>query len=642
MDRRYNRQHYQPRGNGIAQYGGNLQRYQQECISEIYQNVYFRGGDISSVFAPDVEYCQLACTFNPRCLMFSYLPASWHAQNERFACFLKDSVTSILPKMTLAGAISGHSLKQCSTKISVCHDKIFTGIDMIGTNYNITTVTNVQQCKEQCTNDIHCQYYTYVTEAFHSVQLRNKCYFKYSTKGMPTRIRNLDNIISGFSLKSCGKSSLGCKTDLFRGMIFYGENLTSVFAPDVHTCQKICTYYPNCLFFTFLTKEWKEPLQRNLCYIKTSKSGLPEDGILQDHTISGFSLLTCKFSPSVCPLPVHQDVDFLGEDLLVEDANGEKDCQQLCTNNIRCQFFTYRPLQSSCAQNKCKCHLKISNSGLPTGIQHGRGGISGFSLRLCKTKTATGCGQPIELGSRIVGGMNSSIGEWPWQVTMQLKLTASYKRHTCGGSIISNHWIATAAHCVVQFHLPQMWAIYTGIVKLSDITPSTPFFEIEQIIIHPLYIGAANGSDIALLKLKTPIPFNENQQAICLPPKKTELVIPNTCWITGWGFREESGSPENILQKAEVPPMSTDECQSNYKLSKISSKVLCAGYKHGKIDSCKGDSGGPLACEIDKTWYLVGITSWGEGCARPGKPGVYTRVFEFLDWIHEQTKMNQA
>ncbi|XP_075466235.1 plasma kallikrein [Ascaphus truei] len=612
-----------------------------DCISELYQDVYFQGGDHGSVFAPDVDYCQLVCTFSPRCLMFSYLPANWPVQNERFSCFLKDSATGTLPKLPLPGSTSGHSLKHCNNKINACSKKIHTALDMIGTNYNITTVANVEKCKEQCTNDVHCQFFTYVTEAFHSVQLRNKCYFKYTGKGTPTRIRQLDNVVSGFSLKACGESSLGCQSDLFQSMELYGDNITAVFAPDVHTCRKICTYYPNCLFFTFLTKDWTEPLQRNLCYIKTSKTGLPTDGKEREHAISGFSLLSCKYSPSVCPLPLLSDVNLLGEDLLIEDVNGEKDCQQLCTSNIRCQFFSYRQVQADCIQNKCKCHLKMSSNGLPTGILHGRGGISGFSLRLCKTKTIIGCGQPIELENKIVGGKNSSIGEWPWQVSLQLKLNVNTKRHTCGGSIVNNQWILTAAHCVDLLRRPQIWNVYGGIVKQSSITPATPFFEVEQIIIHPLYTGSEYGNDIALLKLKTHIPYNDYQQAICLPPKQHSFKIPTFCWITGWGFTEEKGSPSNVLQKAEVPLISNEECQANYQHHNITNQVLCAGYKHGQIDACKGDSGGPLTCNIDKTWYIFGVTSWGEGCARPGKPGVYTKVSEFTDWILENTKVTQ-
>ncbi|XP_044146605.1 plasma kallikrein [Bufo gargarizans] len=606
-----------------------------DCVPGLEHDVLLQGGDLSTVFAPDVEYCQMVCTFNPRCLMFTYLTESWPNENERFACFLKDSATLHLQKVLTPGTISGHSLKHCTKKIYVCRDKIFSNLDMIGTTYNISRVSSAEECRERCTNSEHCQFFTYVTEKYHSTQHRNICYFKYSGKGMPTRIRKLSNVMAGFSLKPCGKSSLDCQRDIFQEMEFSGESLTSVIAPSVHMCQKICTFYPNCLFFTYVTKDSAEVNQRNRCYLKTSKTSKPNDVRYIDNVASGFSLLPCKTSLSVCPLPILNDTVFLGTDLHVGEVNGEKDCQQLCTNNIRCQFFTYRPHE--CNQKKCKCHLRMSSNGLPTAIEHGKGGTSGFSLRVCKTKTVGGCGKPVDQESRIVGGSNSSLGEWPWQVSMHLKLSSN--RHVCGGSLISNQWILTAAHCVVQWPLPRYWSIYIGILMLSEITPATPVLYIEQIIVHPDYTDAESGSDIALLKLKTPITFNDYQQAICLPPHRDSFVLPSTCWITGWGYTNEFETTSDVLQKAEVPPKASTECQKSYSAKTISSKVLCAGYKHGQIDSCKGDSGGPLACEVDNTWYLIGITSWGEGCARPDKPGVYTKVTDFTDWIVQHTQI---
>lgn len=97
------------------------------------------------------------------------------------------------------------------------------------------------------------------------------------------------------------------------------------------------------------------------------------------------------------------------------------------------------------------------------------------------------------------------------------------------------------------------------------------------------------------------------------------------------------GRVEDILQKVTVPLMSKEECQARYRKRRIDDKEICAGYDEGGKDACKGDSGGPLSCRHEEVWYLVGITSWGEGCARPQQPGVYTKVVEFSDWILEKT-----
>ncbi|XP_029442806.1 plasma kallikrein [Rhinatrema bivittatum] len=608
-----------------------------ECMPEFYKDTFFKGGDISSVFAPDVKYCQTACTYDPRCLFFTYLPADWKKETERFACFLKDSDKGKLPNVTLTGAISGYSLKQCNPKENGCTFELYTGLDMIGTNYNVTTEYSEQKCEEKCTNNIFCQFFTYTTNNFHSVELRNKCYLKYSLKGTPTRIRILDNVVSGFSLKVCGVSKLGCMSDTFQEVEFSGDNITSVFAPDFQTCQKICTFYPNCLFFTFFSKQWNVPEQRYLCFLKTSKTRKPTHPQEKQNAISGFSLLTCKTLRSVCHSPMSTDVEFLGDELDVAFVNGETECQQFCTNTIRCQFFTYMPMKGECRQNQCKCHLRLTSNGFPTGIQHAKGGISGFSKRLCKIKTISGCGQQAK-GSRITGGSDSSAAEWPWQLSLHIKIS-TISRHVCGGSIINNWWIVTAAHCIQeQFKRSDIWIIYAGISNQTDINETTPFYKVKQIIIHPLYREAEIGHDIALFRLETPIPYNDNQIPICLPSKEFTNSMFSTCWISGWGYTNERGKVVNVLQKAEVPLISNEECQASYVNHRILNLMACAGYEQGGIDACKGDSGGPLVCEYDKIWYLIGITSWGEGCGRPGQPGVYTKVTEFRDWILETTK----
>ncbi|NWH87687.1 FA11 factor, partial [Aegithalos caudatus] len=236
---------------------------------------------------------------------------------------------------------------------------------------------------------------------------------------------------------------------------------------------------------------------------------------------------------------------------------------------------------------------------------------------------------------RIVGGTDSSPGEWPWQVSLHAKL--SRQRHLCGGSIISNQWILTAAHCVTSLENPNIWRIYAGILRQSEINEDTPFFKVEEIIVHSQYKHAQIGYDIALMKLDKPMNFTDLQLPICLPSKEDTNIFYTDCWVIGWGYRKEKGRVQDILQKAPVPFMSKEECQARYWKYRIGDKVICAGYDEGGRDACKGDSGGPLSCRHEEVWYLVGITSWGEGCARPRQPGVYTKVADYSDWILEKT-----
>ncbi|XP_055970158.1 coagulation factor XI isoform X1 [Sorex fumeus] len=605
-----------------------------ECVTKLFKGIYYQGGDITTVFTPNAKHCQLVCTLHPRCLLFSFMTSSSSDDPTKwFTCILKDSVTETLPRVNMTGAISGYSFKQCPHQLSACNKHIYVGLDMKGMNYNGSVTKNVQECQEKCTNDNHCHFFTYATRQFPSVEHRNMCLLKYTQMGTPTRIAILSEVVSGFSLKSCALSSLACIRDIFQNTVLADTNIDSVMAPDTFVCQRICTHHPNCLFFTYFSEEWPKDDERHLCLLKTSVSGLPSTRIKKNKALSGFSLQNCRHSvPVFCHSSFYHDTDFLGEELDILDVKGHEACQKICTNTLRCQFFTYSPMEKPCKEGKGKCYLKLSSNGSPTKILHGRGGISGYTLRLCKMDNE--CATKIK--PRIVGGTASVSGEWPWQIT--LHITSPTQRHLCGGSIIGNQWILTAAHCLNEVESPNILRVYSGILNQSDINENTPFFGVQEIIIHDQYKMAESGYDIALLKLETTINYTDTQRPICLPSKGDRNVIYTDCWVTGWGYRKLRDRIQNTLQKAQIPLVTNEECQKRYKGHKITNKMVCAGYKDGGKDACKGDSGGPLSCKHNEVWHLVGITSWGEGCAQRERPGVYTKVVEYMDWIVDKTQ----
>ncbi|XP_010618084.1 plasma kallikrein isoform X2 [Fukomys damarensis] len=606
------------------------------CLTQWYKNTFFRGGDVSAMYTPDAQYCQIMCTFHPRCLFFSFLPeSSTNELTRRFGCFLKDSVTGTLPRVHRTNAISGHSLKQCGHLISACHRDIYEGIDMRGANFNVSKVKSVEECQTLCTNNIHCQFFTFATQTFHNAEYRNCCLLKHSPSGTPTGIKTLNNVVSGFSLKPCALSEFGCRMDLFQHLAFADMNVARVITPDAFVCRTICTYHPSCLFFTFYTNAWTTESQRNACFLKTSKSGTPSSFTPQENTISGHSLSTCKTTlPEPCLSKIYSGVAFGGEELNVTFVKGASVCQESCTKTIRCQFFTYSLLPEDCKGEKCKCSLRLSLDGSPTRITYGTQRSSGYSLRLCKTGESSVC--TTKTNARIVGGTNSSWGEWPWQVSLQVKVTSS--SHLCGGSLIAPQWVLTAAHCFDGIPFPDVWRIYGGILNLSEITKETSFSQIKELIIHEKYKLSETGHDIALIKLQAPLNYTEFQKPICLPSKDDGNIIYTNCWVTGWGYNKEKGEIQNILQKTRIPLVTNEECQKRYKDYVITKQMICAGYKEGGKDACKGDSGGPLVCKHNGMWRLVGITSWGEGCARKEQPGVYTKVAEYVDWILEKTQ----
>ncbi|XP_044210526.1 transmembrane protease serine 5 [Thunnus albacares] len=244
------------------------------------------------------------------------------------------------------------------------------------------------------------------------------------------------------------------------------------------------------------------------------------------------------------------------------------------------------------------------------------------------------CGTRAKL-PRIIGGVEATLGRWPWQVSLYYS-----NRHTCGGSIITSQWVVTAAHCVHNYRLPQVssWVVYAGIVTRSSAKMAQHTgYAVEKIIYNKNYNHRSHDSDIALMKLRTPLNFSDTIRPVCLPQYDYDLPGGTQCWISGWGYTQPDGvhSPDT-LKEAPVPIISTKKCNSSCMYNgEITSRMLCAGYTEGKVDACQGDSGGPLVCQEDNVWRLVGVVSWGTGCAEPNHPGVYTKVAEFLGWIYE-------
>ncbi|XP_062888182.1 uncharacterized protein LOC134337256 isoform X4 [Mobula hypostoma] len=238
------------------------------------------------------------------------------------------------------------------------------------------------------------------------------------------------------------------------------------------------------------------------------------------------------------------------------------------------------------------------------------------------------CGStPLMVNTKIVGGVNSKLGEFPWQVSLHM----TWKGHTCGGTLISPEWVVTAAHCFITQKNPLYWSGYLGSIYLTGFRGTRVTF--KRIIIHPSFRGFTLDYDIALLQLSSPVNTTKTIQSACLPSSSHRFSKGMTCFITGWGLTSEGGRLSYLLKKAKVDLISDPSCHELYG-SQISPRMLCAGKVTGGVDSCKGDSGGPLICrESSGKWFLFGITSWGEGCARPNAPGVYSRITALRNFI---------
>jgi len=151
---------------------------------------------------------------------------------------------------------------------------------------------------------------------------------------------------------------------------------------------------------------------------------------------------------------------------------------------------------------------------------------------------------------------------------------------------------------------------------------------------HPQYNSPSRVSnDLLLLKLDRPFDLGECVNTACLPSVSPQVGAK--CWITGWGTLSSAGRRPNILQEAAVDIKSNAECKSAYGSTAITEDMVCAnGNNNGETtDACQGDSGGPLVCEEDGQWFVQGATSWGNGCANPAYPGVWSRVSHNQEWV---------
>ncbi|XP_070533440.1 transmembrane protease serine 9-like [Ptychodera flava] len=238
--------------------------------------------------------------------------------------------------------------------------------------------------------------------------------------------------------------------------------------------------------------------------------------------------------------------------------------------------------------------------------------------------------------SRIVGGTQARPGEWPWQVS----LATSDNGHTCGASILSNRWLLTAAHCFKNPSTQELstdhraWSATFGVVDLNDHRRVRR--RLKAIHLQPNYVPSSDDYDIAMVELVQPISFTDEIRPICLPPRDMTIPTGDKCYVTGWGATSENGIGSDFLMEAALPIVPNDQCAASLTNSNVTSRMLCAGYDVGGVDSCQGDSGGPFVCEKEPgRWYLAGVVSFGVGCARPNSPGVYSRVTEYLDFIYQ-------
>ncbi|XP_072352611.1 serine protease 27-like [Scyliorhinus torazame] len=241
---------------------------------------------------------------------------------------------------------------------------------------------------------------------------------------------------------------------------------------------------------------------------------------------------------------------------------------------------------------------------------------------------ACGCGLQKTVTGRIIGGIGTKSGEWPFQVSLQRN-----GNHICGATLVACRWILSAAHCF-EGRDTESWTAVFGLHFLDQSNNhNVQHRKIKKIIIHPQNTPATFDYDVALLELVHPVQYTDFVQPACLPAATASLLTGRRCIIIGWGTTEENGSPSNELLQTEVKVFNNSQCRIGKV--RITKQMICAGFLEGGRDACQGDSGGPLLCqdENSRAWVVAAIVSFGIGCGRPNRPGVYARTAAFQEWI---------
>ncbi|XP_077504532.1 serine protease 33-like isoform X1 [Amblyomma americanum] len=269
------------------------------------------------------------------------------------------------------------------------------------------------------------------------------------------------------------------------------------------------------------------------------------------------------------------------------------------------------------------CEARFASGGSGGSSEEDTDSDRGFHL------DPPSCGvprSPQRPALRIIGGQPAARGRWPWQVALLNRRREPF----CGGTLVAPGWVLTAAHCLRRRLLVLAGEYSLGRPEGSEVT-----VRVAEAIAHPDYDPETVDMDLALLRLRSALKLGPYVMPACLPEQGDTPPPGSLATILGWGkLSKRHANGSDLLHQAQVPLVPASECRAVYADYLISHNMLCAGFRRGRVDSCAGDSGGPLLARDGRgRWTIYGVTSFGEGCARQGRFGIYAKVANAARWL---------